>query len=212
VVKKKLALSPSNNAASRIGAVGLSGLWATSLAGPAGLQLQIDPTGLMRAERTMPIECATAFVRHGLPHLLFAQMDPFGEHQIARALLVRYNSVQRFKERVGTNEPFRTQLESMSPAPPEGRGFFSSLIEDARTKTPPGGDVPAALVDADLELMAVSESSAAIIFLKSSATEVHQVVSAGRGRVWFAAEIEVTMPGAVLVDLLDSWKTVAREL
>ncbi len=159
----------------------------------------------------MPVDCGFAFLRHGLPHLMFAQMDPFGEQRISRALLVRY-SAARFKQRPDMNDPFRQQLETLAPPPAEGRGFFSSLIESASAKTPPGADVPAALVDADLEVMAVSESSAAIIFLKSSAVEVHQVVASGRGKVWFAAELEVTMPGVVLVDLLDSWKAIARAL
>jgi hypothetical protein len=162
-----------------------------------------------RAERAFPADCAIARMRLDSPELHFAQLDPYNDKRIVRAVVVRYDR-DRFVERARANEPYRIQLAERLRA--DGRypdpGSFGRRFEAASFE----GDSITALIDAEFELASWSGGRAGMIFLIASQNELASVIVSRAEELYFNPELEVTMTTVLLADLFLSWKTLAESI
>lgn len=158
------------------------------------------------AERAFSASCAFPRKRHGLFEIVFVQLDPFKEDQIARAVVVRY-AIQRAVERVTSNEEFRLELEKSisSQAGHRDAGYFTNLAEAA--KAPSDGIAWSACIDAEMDLMVFSGERATINFFEASVAEL-AAVTRGATTISFTPQLEVTISGRAVADLLKMWKDV----
>jgi hypothetical protein len=170
----------------------------------------------VRPERTFPADCAVARLRLDSPELHFAQLDPYNERRMVRALVVRFER-GRFIERAKSNEQFRLDLEeklTASPAhPSEHRvpripGRLTSLFDSAKFE----GDAVTAIVDAEFDLVSYSGGRAGMVFLVASQNQIASALIARSDELFFDPALEVVMTATLLADLLISWKDLVGQI
>jgi hypothetical protein len=177
--------------------------------------ITIGQLQFIRPERTFPADCAIARVRLDSPELHFAQLDPYNEQRMVRALVVRYDR-SRFVERAKSNEQFRVDLEEKLTGPVQTSehrasrkpGHLTSLCDKAKFD----GDPVTAIIDAEFDLVSYSSGRAGMVFLVSSQNQLASALIARSEELMFDPTLEVTMTTALLADLLLSWKTLAETI
>jgi len=178
--------------------------------------IKLPQLQFIHAERTFPADCAAARVRLESPELHFAQVNPFDDKHIVRALIVRF-SRHRFVERATANELFRTDLEqklTAETAETAGHfakrrpGFFTSLFQAAHFV----GEPRTGIVEAEFDLISYSGGRAGMVVLATSQNQLASALIARAEELFFEPVVEVTMTTALLADLLLSWKTVAESI
>jgi hypothetical protein len=179
--------------------------------------ISIGQLQFVRPERTFPADCAAARLRLEAPELHFAQLDPFNEKRMVRALIVRFER-GRFVERIKANEKFRLELEEKLAQPitqgtdhraPRQVGRLTRIFEEAAFV----GDPPlTAIVDAEFDLVSYSNGRAGMIFLVTSQNQLASALIARAEEIPFDPALEVTMTIGLLADLLLSWKNLGETI
>ena len=174
--------------------------------------ITIGQLQFVQAEKTFPADCAEARVRFGTPELHFAQLDPYDDERIVRAVVVRFDR-NRFVERARSNETFRVDLEEklVAQKPSEVRtpGRLTELFDRAaRSK----GERATAIIDAEFDLISWSGGRAGMVFLVASQNQLASALIARSPELHFEPALEVTLTIVLLADILLSWKNLGEKL
>lgn len=171
--------------------------------------ITIGQLQFVRPERSFPADCGAARLRLGSPELHFAQLDPFNDQRMVRALILRFER-HRFVERAKANEPFRLdvekQVEAQKPTGKRQSGEFAELFSKAKL------DGSTGMIDAEFDLISYSGGRAGLVALATPQNQLASALVARSNQLFFEPVVEVTMTTALLADLLLSWKTLAESI
>jgi len=169
----------------------------------------VDWSKFPKPSATFAADAARAVNRYGNPELQFAQCHRLND-TLTRVLAIRYTPEQ-FRCRADENDAFRSGLESwllkvgQKAVGHASKALFEGCISQG------GEGVACATIDADMELMIRSGNRAAIVFAGMEAWNRHEVLAGKVDDLWLHPLVEVTMPSAVLCDLLADWKACATQ-
>ena len=185
-----------------------TGAWMTLLADrPGTAAVSFDAQNMPRADRVFPADCASAVAAHGgAPELQFVQLSR-RSNKIQRMVAVRYERTL-FLDRIGDLADFHGRLKA-SAQRPEAAAAMRTLFAGAQGEPPAGGTL---VLDADVEWMMHSGSTAAVVFLRMASADRLRLSSGQVRQAWLEPEIEITLTAEALVGLLDSWQDLAMEM
>jgi hypothetical protein len=169
--------------------------------------VSFDSQNMPRADRVFPADCASAVAAHGgAPELQFVQLSR-RSNTIQRMVAVRYERTL-FQDRIGDLAEFHARLRA-NLARPDAASTMRALFQSAEGEPPAGGTL---VVDADVEWMMHSGSTAAVVFLRMASADRLRLSSGQVKQAWLEPEIEITLTGEALLGLLDSWQDLSLEL
>ena len=185
------------------------GAWMTADRSRPGLAMvSFDARNMPSPERSFPADCASAVLAHGdSPEMQFMQLSR-RSNSVQRMVAVRYERGQ-FIQRVGELADFHKRLQDAAAASNHVPGRMRKIFAEAQGEPPAGGTL---VLDADVDWMMWAGSTAAIVFLRVSSADRHSLSAGHANKVWLSADVEITLGRDALLDLLDSWRDVAREM
>jgi hypothetical protein len=170
------------------------------------IDVNFDLSGLPSPEHTLSVDCGIARLRHDVPHLLFAQLNPLNDGEIIRLLVVRY-APEWFLLRSPENKRFLSTIEAHleTLARRQEPGRFSKMFQNAK----PAQDCAYTVVDAEIEVSAFTSGRGSMSFYAATTHNLSNVLLGRSSKLDLLPLIRITMTLTALADLLQSWIELA---
>jgi hypothetical protein len=157
----------------------------------------------------LPVDCGVVKVRHGVPELHLAQLDPFDDKKVLILVVARYMR-DLFLSRADVNKDFMQQLDEkiFSMAPRGEPGHFTRLLAEAS----PTDATRVMFLDVFLETMLWVSDRVGVTLYTVAHDDMSRVMSGASSSATISVYAQFVMSVRACADLLLSWERVDAEL